>query len=88
MLDGWPPPIISSERDLTRKERSTKIPIVDSWAPTRAESRRMPASTSVPTVACRHMMKASLRLPGSPDYNDTIRLMEQTDGRCPGTQLS
>ena len=32
--------------------------------------------------------QASLRLPGSPDYTDTVRLMEQTDGRCPGTQLS
>ena len=29
-----------------------------------------------------------LRLPGSPDYTDTVRPMEQTDGRCPGTQPS
>ena len=31
---------------------------------------------------------ASLRLPGSADHNETVRFMEQTDGRCPGTQLS
>ena len=32
--------------------------------------------------------QASLRLPGSPDYNDTVRIMEQTDGRCPVRELS
>ena len=28
VLDGWPPPINSLEKDLTRKERSTKIRIL------------------------------------------------------------
>ena len=49
VLDGWPPPNSSSEKELTRKDRSnpcsTKIRIlVDSWALTRAESRRMQAN--------------------------------------------
>ena len=38
VLDGRPPPISNSEKDLT-------------WAPTRAESRKMQASTSVQTAA-------------------------------------
>ena len=32
--------------------------------------------------------KVSLRLPGPPDHNETVRFMEQSDGRCSGTQLS
>ena len=47
LLDGRPPPISNSEKDLTRKERSTKIRI---WAPTRVESRRMQAPPSVQTT--------------------------------------
>ena len=50
VLDGRSPPIINSEKELTRKD------IVDSWALTRAESRRMQAYTSVQTAARRLTM--------------------------------
>ena len=62
VLDARPPPISSPEKNLTRKERSTQPSLnydpdnVDSWAPIRAESRRMQASTSVQTAARRHIM--------------------------------
>ena len=63
VLDGRRPPISNSERDLTRKERSTLAQLRSGYSRllgsyTRAESRRMQASTSVPTVARRHMMSS------------------------------
>ena len=45
VLDGRPPPLSNSDPDM-----------VDSWALTRAESRRMQASTSVQTAARRLVM--------------------------------
>ena len=45
MLDGRPPAISSSEKDLTRKERSTPAQL-RSGAPTSVESKRMQTSTT------------------------------------------
>ena len=83
VLDGRPPPISNSEKELTRKERSTLAGLL----------REQNQEGCKPQRLCRlrhdaSWCEASLRLPGSPDYTDTVRPMEQTDGRCPGTQLS
>ena len=60
VLDDRPPAINISEKELTRKERTTlsqlRPRIVDSLAYTRAESVRMLASTSAPTAARHHTM--------------------------------
>ena len=60
VLDDRPPAINISEKELTRKERTTlaqlRSDIVDSSAPTRAESVRMLASTS----AARHHTMLSI----------------------------
>ena len=54
VLDDRPPAINISEKELTRKERTTLAQLRS--APTRAESVRMLASTSAPTVARHHTM--------------------------------
>ena len=92
VLDGRPPPINNSENELTRKEcstlaqlRSRHCRLLDSY------KSRIKKDASLDVCADWHdasWCQASLRLPGSPDYTDTVRPMEQTDGRCPGTELS
>ena len=61
VLDGRPPPISSSERDLTRKERSTIAQLKSGYCRlmslTRSDSRRMQASTSVQTGTTPHDVK-------------------------------
>ena len=60
VLDDRPPAINISEKELTRKERTTLAQLrsghLDSSAPTRAESVRMLASTSAQTAARHHTM--------------------------------
>ena len=86
VLDGRPPPISNSEKELTRKERSTLAQLRSGYC------RLLDLTRPKPRRLCRlwhdASCQASLRLPGSPDNTDTVRPMEQTDGRCPGTQLS
>ena len=86
MLDGRPPPISNSEKELTRKERSTIAQLRSGYCRLLCSYKsRIKNDENLDVCAdCQ----ASLRLPGSPDYTDTVRPMEQTDGRCPGTQLS
>ena len=89
VLDGRPPPISNSEKELTRKDRSTKIRIL--WTPGLLQEQNQEGCKPRRLCRLRHdasSWQASLRFPGSPDYTDTVRPMEQTDGRCPGTQLS
>ena len=74
MLDGRPPLISDLEKDLTRKERSTKVRIL--WTPTRAKLRRMKASMSAPTPHdVMHLFVCS----GHPNDNDTISFMKYTE---------
>ena len=89
VLDGRPPPISNSEKDLTRKERSTNIRIL--WTPELLQELNQEGCKPQRLCRLRHdepCCQASFRLPGPPDYNDTVRFMEQTGGRCPGTQIS
>ena len=62
VLDGRPPPISNSEKELTRKERSTLAQLRSGYCrllgSSRAESRRMQTSTSVQTAARRLMMSS------------------------------
>ena len=89
-LDDRPPPISFSEKDLTRKERSTKIWIL--WTPGLIQEQNQEECKTQCMHRLRHdangVKHRSLRLAGPPDHNDTVRLMEQSGGSCMGIQLS
>ena len=81
VLDGRPPPISNSEKELTRKERSTFAQIRSGYCRLLGSYKsRIKKDASLDVCADCGI---SLRLPGSPDYTDTVRPIEQTDGRCP-----
>ena len=92
VLDSGPPPISSSEKDLTRKEHSTLAQLRSGYCRLlgsyKSRIKKDAASTSVLTAARCHMMSSISSFAWPPDYNDTVRLTEQTDGHCPGSQLS
>ena len=93
VLDGWPPLISSSEKELTRKERSTLAQLRSRYCRLLGSYKSIIKKDESLNVCADcgttpHDVKHLFCLPGSPDYNDTVRPMEQTDGRCPGTPLS
>ena len=92
VLDDRPPLINISLKEPTRRDRTTlaqlRSDIVDSSAPTRAESVRMLASTFAPTAARHNTMLIISSIAQLIHDNDTVGLMEQTSGRNRGTQLS
>ena len=90
VLDGRPPPINNSEKELTRKERSTLAQLRSGYCRLLGSYKsRIKKDANLDVCTARRLMMSSIfSFPGSPDYTDTVRPMEQTDGRCPGTQLS
>ena len=93
VLDGRPPPISNSEKELTRKERSTLAQLRSGYCRLLGSYKsRIKKDANLDVCAdcgtTPYDVKHLFVLPGSPDYTDTVRPMEQTDGRCPGTQLS
>ena len=87
VLDGRSPPISNSEKELTRKERATLAQLRSRYCRLLG-SYKSRIKNDANLDVCADCGTTSLRLPGSPDYTDTVRPMEQTEGRCPGTQLS
>ena len=91
VLDGRPPHISSSERNLTRKERSTIAQLgsgycrlLDSYKIIIKKDASLNVCADCGTTP--HVMSSISSFARLTRH--TIRLMEQTDGRCPGTQLS
>ena len=82
VLDGRPPPISNSENELTRKERSTLAQLRSGYCRLKKHESLYDCSTTPNDV--KHLFVC----PAQPDYTDTVRPMEQTDGRCPETQPS
>ena len=83
VLDDRPPAINISEKELTRKERTT-------LAQLRSGSYKSRISKDVSLDVCADCGKTPQlpQLPSSSNDNDTVGLMEQTCGRNLGTQLS
>ena len=89
MLDGRPPPISNSEKELTRKERSTLVQLRSGYCRLLGSYKsRIKKDANLYVCADCGTTPHDVKHLGSPDYTDTVRPMEQTDGRCPGTQLS
>ena len=88
MLDSRPPPISNSEKELTKKERSTLAQLrtgywrlLGSYKSIIKKDANLDVCTDCGTTP--HDVKHLFICPAHP-----TTLMEQTDGRCPGTQLS
>ena len=93
VLDGRPPPISSSEKELSRRERSTLAQLRSGHCRLLGSYKsriKKDASLNVCSDCgtSPHDVTHLIHLPGSPDYYDTVRFMEQTDRHRPGTQLS
>ena len=93
MLDGRPTHISNSEKELTRRERSTLAQLRSGYCRLLGSYKsRIKKDANLDVCADCGMTPHDVKhlfvclLPGSPDYTDTVRPMEQTDGRCPGTQ--
>ena len=97
MLDGRPPPISNSEKELTRKERSTLAQLRSGYFILLGsyKSRIMKDASIYVCAYCGTTLHDVKHLFVFPAHPTTLipsdlwsRPMEQTDGRCPGTQLS
>ena len=80
-LDDRPLPISISEKDITKKERSTKIWIL--WTPGLIQEQNQEGCIDC-CMTPHYVKHRSLRLASPPDHSGTVRLMEQTGGRCTG----
>ena len=93
MLDGRPPPISNSEKELTREECSTLAQLRSGYCRLLGFYKsRIKTDASLDVCAdcgtTPHDVKHLFVCQAHPTTPDTVRPMEQTDGRCPGTQLS
>ena len=77
VLDGRPPPISSSERDLSRKERSSLAQLRSGYCRLLYSYKNRIKKDASFNVCADCGTTPFLRLHGSPDYNDTIRHMER-----------
>ena len=93
VLDDRPPAINISEKELTRKERTTLAQLRSGHCRLLG-SYKSKLSKDVSLDVCAdcgktpHDVKHLFNCPISSNGHDAVRLMEQTCGRNPGTQLS
>ena len=93
VLDGRPLPISNSEKKLARKEHSTLAQLRSGYCRLLGSYKsRIKKDANLDVCAdcgtTPHDVKHLFVCPAHPDYTDTVRPIEQTDGRCPRTQLS
>ena len=94
MLDGRPPPISNSEKELTRKERLTFAQLRSRYCRLLGSYKsRIKKDANLDVCAdcgtTPHDVKHLFVCPAHPTtLIPSVRPMEQTDGRCLGTQLS
>ena len=88
VLDDRPPLFNISEKELTRKERTTLAQLRSGHCRLLGSYKSRISKEVSLDVCGKTPYDASLQLPSSSNDYDAVGLMEQTSGHTPGTQLS